>query len=113
MNNVQLLGRLVKDAEFTKGTKQKKGYAKFTLAVPRGKEDADFINCVAFDKTGELISTYVKKGNRLIVEGSLNIRSYDDKDGNKQYSTTVIVNKINFVDYKNDSSEETQDELPF
>ena len=113
MNNVLLMGRLTKDAEFTKGTKQKKGYAKFTLAVPRGKDDADFINCVAFDKTGELISTYVKKGNRLIVEGSLNIRSYDDKDGNKQYATNVIVNKINFVDYKNSSNEDEQEEMPF
>ena len=112
MNNVQLMGRLTTDVEFTKGTKQKKGYAKFTLAVPRGKDDADFINCVEFDKTGEIISQYVKKGNRLIVEGSLNIRSYDDKDGNKQYSTTVIVNRINFVDYKS-SEDDEQQEMPF
>lgn len=114
MNNVQLLGRMTRDAEFQKGTKQKKSYAKFTLAVPRGKDEADFINCIAFDKTAELISEYVKKGNRLLAEGSINVSKYTNKEGKDAYQTNIIINKINFIDYKDSTSEEsTPEELPF
>lgn len=115
MNNVQLLGRLVKDADFQKGTKGKKSYAKFTLAVPRGKDETDFINCIAFDKTAELISDYVKKGNRLLAEGSINVSKYTNKEGKDAYATNIIISRINFIDYKDsDTSEESQqEELPF
>ena len=114
MNNVQLLGRLVKDADFQKGEKGKKSYAKFTMAVARGKDETDFINCIAFDKTAEIISKYVKKGNRLLVEGSINVSKYTNKEGKDAYATNVIVNRINFIDYKdNASGESQQEELPF
>lgn len=118
MNNVQLLGRLTKDVELEK-TKSKKVYARFTLAVPNG-EDAMFIDCVAFEKLAETIEKYVKKGNRLLVEGSINVSSYEDKDGNKRKSTNVFVNKITFIESaekkeeKKKSSKKDEDEdLPF
>ena len=116
MNNVQILGRLTKEPELTKGTKNKKSYVKFTLAVPRIKKDeTDFVNCIAFEKTGEVISQYLHKGNRVIVEGSLNVSSIKDNDENLRTFTTVIVNKIDFVDSikKEDSEDNNQEELPF
>ena len=116
MNNVQLLGRLVKDVELAQ-TKTKKVYGRFTLAVPNG-ENAMFIDCVAFDKLAETIEKYVKKGNRLLVEGSINVSSYQDKDGNNRKSTNIYVNKITFIESakksedKKDAQIEIQDELP-
>lgn len=117
MNNVQLLGRLTKDVEIEK-TKSKKEYARFTLAVPNG-ENTNFIDCVVFDKLAETISKYVKKGNRLLVEGSLNVSTYEDKDGNNRKSTNVYVYKITFIenatkeDPKKKSKKDDEDELPF
>ena len=117
MNNVQLLGRLVKDVELAK-TKTKKVYGRFTLAIPNG-ENAMFIDCVAFDKLAETIEKYVKKGNRLLVEGSINVSTYQDKDGNNRKSTNIYVNKITFIESakksedKKDEQIEIPDELPF
>ena len=117
MNNVQLLGRLTKDVELAE-TKSKKVYARFTLAVPNG-EDAMFIDCVAFDKLAETIEKYVKKGNRLLVEGSINVSTYEDKDGNNRKSTNVFVNKITFIESTKDETKrkktkkDDEDELPF
>lgn len=121
MNNVQLLGRLVKDVELAQ-TKTKKVYGRFTLVVPNG-ENAMFIDCVAFDKLAETIEKYVKKGNRLLVEGSINVSTYVDKDGNNRKSTNVFVNKITFIesakkeDDKKSSKKSKKDEddeaLPF
>ena len=116
MNQVILLGRLTKDPEEVKGSKNKKSYSKITIAVPRVKKDeTDFINCVAFEKTGELIAKYVKKGNRLLVEGNLNVSTIKDKEDNYKSFTTVIVNKISFIDSasKTEEKEENQEELPF
>lgn len=113
MNNIQLLGRLVKDADLTKGSKTKKGYARFTLAVPRGKDETDFINCIAFEKTGELVSEYVKKGQRLLVEGSLNVRTAEDKDGNKTTYTNVIVSRIHFIESAKKEDDSVPEDLPY
>ena len=122
MNNVQLLGRLTKDVELRVSQKSKKNFAYFTLAVQNG-EDAMFIDCVAFDKLAETIEKHVKKGNRLLVEGSINVSTYVDKDGNNRKSTNVFVNKITFIesakkeDDKKSSKKSKKDEddeaLPF
>lgn len=115
MNNVQLLGRLTKDVELRVSQKTKKNFAYFTLAVKNG-EEAIFIDCVAFDKLAETIEKYVKKGNRLLVEGSLNVSSYTDKDGNNKKSTNVFVNKITFIELaakKETSENEATEDLPF
>ena len=122
MNNVQLLGRLTKDVELRVSQKSKKNFAYFTLAVPNG-EDAMFIDCVAFDKLAETIEKYVKKGNRLLVEGSINVSTYVDKDGNNRKSTNVFVNKITFIESakkeddkklsKKSKKDEDDEALPF
>lgn len=123
MNNVQLLGRLTKDVELRVSQKSKKKFAYFTLAVPNG-EDAMFIDCVAFDKLAETIEKYVKKGNRLLVEGSINVSTYEDKDGNNRKSTNVFVNKITFIESakkeddkksskKSKKKDEDDEDLPF
>ena len=112
MNNVQLLGRLTKDVELAQ-TKTKKVYGRFTLAVPNG-ENAMFIDCVAFDKLAETIEKYVKKGNRLLIEGSINVSSYQDKDGNNRKSTNIYVNKITFIESakKSEDKKDAQIEIP-
>lgn len=122
MNNVQLLGRLTKDVELRVSQKSKKNFAYFTLAVQNG-EDAMFIDCVAFDKLAEIIEKYVKKGNRLLVEGSINVSTYVDKDGNNRKSTNVFVNKITFIEStkkeddkkssKKSKKDEDDEDLPF
>lgn len=101
MNKVEIMGRLTKDVEIQK-SKSSVDYARFTLAVGRKgeKEKTDFIECIAFGKLAETLVKYVEKGNRLIVTGSININDYEDKDGNKRNSITIIVDDFYFVDYK-------------
>ena len=99
MNKVILIGRLTKDPKlnFTAG----KGTAvcRFTLAVTRPfkKDEVDFINCIAFGKTGETISKYLTKGRQLAVTGSIRTGSYDAKDGTKRYTTDVVVDSFEFI----------------
>ena len=112
MNTVTLLGRLTKDIEF-RYTPNGKGVASFTLAVNRpfknanGENEADFIPVVLFGKTAELAANYVHKGQRLLVEGRLQVRSYDAKDGSKRYVTEVIGNDIEFIEKKEAGSTES------
>ena len=105
MNKVELMGRLVENVEILQSKSGKK-YGKFTLAVNRkfDKEKTDFINCIAFEKQAETLLKYVEKGNRIIVEGELNIDNYVNKDGNNVYTTTIKVNDFYFVDFKKEMS---------
>ena len=96
MNKVFLIGRLTNEPELresTNGTKQ----TKFTIAVNRLKEGADFISCIAWNKTAELINKYLHKGNQIALEGRIQTGSYDDKQGNKRYTTDVNVENITFI----------------
>ncbi len=116
MNKVEILGRLTKDVEVRESKSKGVKYGLFTLAVNRksNKEQTDFIDCVCFGKLVDIISKYVQKGNRLIVEGELNIDTYQDKEGKNQKSVRVIVNDFYFVDFKKDLVENNaQDELPY
>lgn len=103
MNTWTGLGRLVKDPE-TNYTQQGKVYTRFTLAVNRnyknadGSQDTDFIDCVAWGKTAETIGNHVHKGQRLLVEGTLNIRTYEGKDGVKHRSADINVRNFNFIE---------------
>lgn len=100
MNNVTLVGRLTRDPErFGEGDKR---VARFTLAVDRVGRDngADFIQCVAFQKTADVLMQFITKGARIGVEGRITTSSYTNKDGNKAYSTDVAVNRIEFLDNK-------------
>ena len=101
MNSIVLMGRLVKDPEI-KVTPSEKMVCTFTLAVERpfAKKEADFINIVAWGKTAEVVGNYVQKGQRLLVEGRLQIRNYVAKDGNKRYVTEVVANSVEFIEKK-------------
>jgi single-strand DNA-binding protein len=109
MNKVILMGRLTRDPE-VKTTQNQVEVCSFTLAVDRryknadGKKDADFISCVAWRKTAQLLGQYFKKGSRLGVVGSVSTRTYDDKEGKKVYVTEVAVDEIEFIDSKKDDA---------
>ena len=108
MNRIVLLGRLTKEAE-VRYTQNQKVVATFTLAVDRdfkndkGEREADFINCVAWGKAAELIGNSCAKGHRLCVEGRLQIRQYDDKNGQRRWMTEVIVSGFDFVERRSDA----------
>lgn len=108
MNRVILLGRLTKDPE-VRYTTNGKVVATFTLAVDRefkndkGEREADFINCVVWGKAAELIGNSCVKGHRLCVEGRLQIRQYDDKNGQRRWITEVIVSGFDFVERRTEA----------
>ena len=108
MNRIILLGRLVRDPE-VKVTSTQKTYCTFTLAVDRpfiaksGQREADFIPIQTWNKTAEICGNSLSKGQRLLVEGRLQIRSYDGKDGKKHYTTEVIANRVEFIEKRNSS----------
>lgn len=107
MNNVTLVGRLFKDVDTR--TNNDSTVVKFGIAINRefknseGKYDADFINCVAFGKTAEFISKYFSKGMRIGVVGRIQAGSYTNKEGQKVYTTDVVVEKAEFVENKGES----------
>lgn len=105
MNSVILIGRLSNSPEI-RHTTNNQVVCRFTLAVtrrfknPAGDYAADFINCVAFGKTAELIGNYVEKGQQLAVEGRIKTGSYTAQDGSKRYTTDVVVENITFINMK-------------
>ena len=100
MNQVQLLGRLTKDPEL-KYTTTGKAFLRISIAVPqeRDKTQANFINCVAWNKPAEIIAEHFKKGNRIAIQGRLNVRSYE-QNGENKWITEVIVDKFDFIENK-------------
>lgn len=106
MNKCVLMGRLTRDPEvrYTQGDNAS-AVARFSLAVDRrfkkdGEQTADFINCVAFGKTGEFIEKYGRKGTKFVVEGRIQTGSYINKDGQKVYTTDVVVEQVEFAESK-------------
>ena len=102
MNTVVLSGRMAKDPEL-KYTSGGKGNVRFTLAVQRTKDEADFINCIALEKTAETIAEYFKKGSTILVQGSIRTGSYE-KDGRTIYTTDVWVYKFDFFGSSNQNN---------
>lgn len=107
MNRVILVGRFTKDAEVRQASSTM--IARFTLAVDRKyrkdeEASADFINCVAFGKTAEFIERYFRKGMKAGVEGRIQTGSYTNKDGQRVYTTDVVIDGIEFVESKKDSA---------
>jgi len=94
MNRVFLIGRLTNDPELRENEKYKQ--CKFTVAVNRIKEGADFITCIAWGKTAELIDKYFSKGYQIALEGHIQTGSYE-KDGKKVYTSDVIVENLTFI----------------
>lgn len=109
MNKTLLIGRLTRDPDirYTQ-SEQPMTIARFNLAVDRrfkkdGEQSADFISCVAFGKTAEFIEKYVFKGTKIAVEGRIQTGSYTNNDGNKVYTTDVVVEQVEFAGAKTDS----------
>lgn len=106
MNSIVLLGRLTKDAE-VKYTSTGKVVASFSLAVDRpyskdGQKETDFINCVLWGNSAELLGNSVRKGQRILVEGRLQIRQYTDKNGNKRTAAEVVCGRFEYIERRAD-----------
>ena len=104
INRVVLVGRITKDPILRK-TPNGTSVVSFTIACNRrikqeGQPDADFINCVAWNKTADFMVQYVKKGALLGLEGRIQTRSYDDKDGKRVYITEVVADSVQFLESK-------------
>ena len=98
-NLVILLGRMTRDPEL-RYTSGGKAYTNFTLAVQKTKDEAEFIDCIVWEKTAETIAEYFRKGNRILIQGRLSVSSYE-QNGEKRKSTKVQVFSFEFVDNKN------------
>ncbi len=114
MNKVILMGRLTRDPEVRYSTgEQATAVARYTLAVDRrrgrnngdGEQTADFINCVAFGRAGEFAEKYFHKGIKIAVTGRIQTGSYTNKEGQKVYTTEVVVEEQEFAESKNASAE--------
>ncbi len=104
MNKVFLIGNLTRDPEL-KQTPSGVAVCHFSLAVSRaytqdGERKTDFFNCVAWRGTGESVAKYQKKGNRIAVVGSIQIRSYEDNDGIKRTAVDIVANEVEFLTSK-------------
>ena len=101
INRVILIGRMTKDLE-TRMTSTGKQVGTFTLAVNRqGKqEEADFIRCVAWNKTAELMAKYTHKGSLIGIEGRIQTGSYTDRDGKQVYTTDIVCDSVQFLEPK-------------
>jgi len=109
INNIVLTGRITHDLE-EKTTNSNKKYVNFSIAVSRLKDETDFIDCIAWNKTAEIICASCSKGSLVGVEGGLRVDSYTDKDGNKRKSTKVLINKVTFLDSKKKTKEQETEE---
>lgn len=98
MNHVILMGRLTKDPEFKEG--KSVPFARYTLAVnrPNKKDETDFISCVVFGRGAEFANEYLKKGVKIAVAGTLQTGSYTNREGQKVYTTDVIVDRQEFAE---------------
>lgn len=112
MNKVILMGRFTRDPE-VRYTDSGTSIARFTLAVDRrfkqdGGQSADFISCIAFSKTAEFIEKYFHQGSKIVIEGRIQTGSYTNKDGQKVYTTDVVVENAEFAESKSSGSGQAQ-----
>ena len=109
LNKIFIMGRLTRDPELRR-TQTGTPVASFSLAVDRdfkdrntGERTTDFIDCVAWRQTGEFVSRYFTKGRMAVVSGRLQIRNWQDKEGNKRRSAEVVADNVYFGESKRDS----------
>lgn len=112
INRTILVGRLTKEPELRR-TQTGTSVVQFALAVERrfkqeGQPDTDFINCVAWNKTADLMAQYLHKGSLVGVEGRIQTRSYNDKSGKKTYTTEVVVEYISFLTPRDNTVSQNQ-----
>lgn len=104
MNKTILMGRLTRDPEVRYSAGENAmAIARFTLAVNRrfrrdGEQNADFISCVAFGKTAEFIEKYITQGRQICISGRIQTGSYTNRDGQKVYTTEIVVEEVDFAD---------------
>lgn len=110
MNKVVLTGRLTRDPEvrWSQGANAS-AVARYTLAVDRrfkkeGEQSADFINCVTFGKNAEFVEKYLKQGVKIVVSGRIQTGSYTNRDGQKVYTTDIVVEEHEFAESKGSAS---------
>ena len=106
LNHITIMGRLTRDPELRR-TGSGIAVASFTVAVDRdfggrdgGERETDFIDCVAWRQTGEFVSKYFTKGSMIVVSGRLQIRNWNDKEGNKRRSAEVVADNVYFGESK-------------
>lgn len=110
MNKIILMGRLTKDVELRYTQNTNMAVASFTLAVNRkfvkeGEEkQADFFNIVAWNKLAETASKYLQKCNQILITGRLQIRNWEDENGQKKYITEVVAEELDFIETKRSKS---------
>lgn len=113
MNKVTLIGRLTKDPDVRYSTGENAtAVARYSLAVDRkfkkeGEANADFINCIAFGKNGEFAEKYLHKGTKIAVTGRIQTGNYTNKDGQRVYTTDVVVEEHEFCENKGNNSNST------
>ena len=110
LNHITLMGRLTRDPELRR-TGSGVAVASFSIAVDRdfggrdgGEKKTDFIDCVAWRQTGEFVSKYFTKGRMAVVSGRLQIRNWNDKDGNKRRTAEVVADNVYFGDSRRDGA---------
>ncbi len=131
MNKTILIGRLTRDPEMRYANNNNLPIVKFSLAVDRrfkkdGQPDVDFINHIAFGKTAEFINNYFTKGRKIATVGRIQVSSWEDESGKKNYKTEIVTDEAYFVDSKSDNKtnpsdtqtdyapiDDDDDELPF
>lgn len=116
LNSVIIMGRLTADVEL-KTTTTGLSVVRFAVAVERNyksgdKRETDFINCVAWRGTADFVSRYFKKGQMIAVQGSLQMRNYEDKNGNKRTTYDVVADNVSFCGDKNISASNTDATVP-
>lgn len=119
MNKVVLIGRLTRDpnVKYSQG-ENPTAVARFTLAVDRrfkksnDTQDADFISCVSFSKTAELIEKYFRQGMKMAAVGRIQTGSYTNNEGQKVYTTDVVIEEVEFVESKSNSSDSQNNSAP-
>ena len=109
LNRIILMGRLTRDPELRR-TQSGAAVTSFSVAVDRdfksqsGEKETDFIDCVAWRNTAEFVCQYFTKGRMAVVEGRLQLRDWQDKDGNKRRSAEVVADNVYFGDSKRDGA---------
>ena len=109
LNHITIMGRLTREPEL-RHTQSQTAVASFTLAVDRdfqsrdsGEKQTDFINCVAWRATADFVSKYFQKGSMAVVSGRLQIRSYQDREGNNRTAAEVVAENVYFGESRRDS----------
>lgn len=114
MNKAFLIGRLTRDPEL-RYSSSNAAIVNFSIAIDRtytnnqGQRETDFINIVAFQKQAENIKKYVGKGSLVAVDGRIQTRNYEDKDGKRVYVTEVVADRVQFLDTKNSMNQTVSD----